>query len=103
MRRVLGEVWGRFGLLLLAAGMVSAMLAGAARGADGWPLMPVDDAYIHFQYAKQAATGQPFVYVAGDPATSGATSLVYPWLLAGGWLLGWRELALGVWAVLIGV
>lgn len=103
MRRVLSEVWGRFGLLLLAAGMVSAMLAGAARGADGWPLMPVDDAYIHFQYAKQAATGQPFVYVAGDPATSGATSLVYPWLLAGGWLLGWRELALGVWAVLIGV
>ena len=68
----------------------------------GQPLMPVDDAYIHFQYAKQAALGQPFVYNPSDGATSGATSLIYPFILSVGWTAGFRELSLGYWAVLVG-
>ncbi len=64
--------------------------------------MPLDDAYIHFQYAHQIAVGQPYVYNPGLPPTSGATSFLYPYLLAVGDLLGFRGLNLGVWAMGIG-
>lgn len=49
---------------------------------------PLDDAYIHFQYARALAEGHPFRFQAGEPATSGATSLLWPVLLAPFWLLG---------------
>ncbi|MGB1288559.1 MAG: hypothetical protein ACPG7F_18635, partial [Aggregatilineales bacterium] len=65
-------------------------------------LMPLDDVYIHFQYAKQFALGQPYIYNPGDPATSGATSLLYPILLATGYRLGFQGLLLGLWAMIIG-
>ncbi|MCZ2094827.1 MAG: hypothetical protein LC121_00885, partial [Anaerolineae bacterium] len=68
----------------------------------GQVVMPLDDAYIHFQYAHQIAVGQPYVYNPGLPATSGATSFLYPYLLAVGDLLGFRGLNLGVWAMQIG-
>lgn len=67
----------------------------------GVPLMPVDDAYIHFQYARQAAEGKPFVYNDAQGATSGATSFLYPFALAVGHKLGFTELWLGAWAYLI--
>ena len=69
----------------------------------GQPIMPLDDAYIHFQYAHQIAAGQPYVYNPGLPPTSGATSFLYPYLLAVGDLLGFRALHLGWWAMLLGV
>ena len=62
------------------------------------PLMPVDDAYIHFQYARQAASGEPFVYNAGQDPSSGATSLLYPLILAIGYKLGFMGFNLGYWA-----
>ncbi|MCC6803244.1 MAG: hypothetical protein IT319_10190 [Anaerolineae bacterium] len=68
----------------------------------GQVVMPLDDAYIHFQYAHQIAVGQPYVYNPGLPPTSGATSFLYPYLLAVGDLLGFRGLNLGVWAMQIG-
>ena len=68
----------------------------------GQPIMPLDDAYIHFQYAHQIASGHPYVYNPGLPPTSGATSFLYPYLLAVGNLLGFRALALGWWAMLLG-
>lgn len=74
----------------------------SAFGTDA-PLMPVDDAYIHFQYARQAAQGHPFVYNAGQQPSSGATSLLYPFILAIGYKLGFTGLNLGYWAYLIGV
>ena len=40
---------------------------------EGEILMPLDDAYIHFQYAKQTANGHPYIYNPGDDPTSGAT------------------------------
>ncbi len=49
--------------------------------------MPLDDAYIHFQYARSIATGQPYAYNPGLPPTSGATSFLYPYLLALGYLI----------------
>ncbi len=76
-------------------------LAGIS-GGRGELLMPLDDVYIHFQYAKQIANGQPYIYNPGDPPTSGATSFIYPWLLALGYWLGFTGLNLGWWALLLG-
>lgn len=69
---------------------------------DGEMVMPLDDVYIHFQYARQLAQGQPYVYNTGDGATSGATSFIYPYILALGYLLGFQGLNLGIWAMLVG-
>jgi hypothetical protein len=56
----------------------------------GHPGASLDDAYIHFQYARAFAEGHPFRFQAGEPTTSGATSLLWPVLLAPFWLLGFR-------------
>jgi len=84
-------------------GVMALLYARAAYAPTGdAPLMPVDDAYIHFQYARQLAEGQPYVYNDGYPPSSGATSLLYPYVLAAGYLLGFQALNLGVWAMLVG-
>ncbi len=43
---------------------------------------PLDDAYIYFQYARQAAQGEWFVYQGGQPHSTGVTSPLYLALLA---------------------
>lgn len=65
-------------------------------------LMPLDDVYIHFQYARQMALGHPYQYNLIDPPTSGATSLIYPYVLAFGYFIGFQGLWLGLWAMLLG-
>ena len=65
-------------------------------------LMPLDDTYIHFQYAQQFARGEPMVYNPGDGATSGGTSLLYPPLLAFGYRLGFDGWDLSYWALAVG-
>lgn len=80
--------------------IVYASVSASAGG--GQVVMPLDDAYIHFQYAHQIAVGQPYIYNPGLPPTSGATSFLYPYLLAVGDLLGFRGLNLGLWAMGIG-
>jgi hypothetical protein len=76
--------------------------ASLAAGQGGF-VMPLDDVYIHFQYAKQMALGQPYIYNPGLPPTSGATSFLYPYMLAIGYLLGFQGLNLGLWAMLLGM
>ena len=56
----------------------------------------LDDAYIHFQYARALAEGHPLRFQAGEPVTSGATSMLWPALLAPFWALGARDDAI-VW------
>src|SRR4051794_27227274 len=94
-------VWAWFcvlaGLIFLAYACTS-----LAMGRGGF-VMPLDDVYIHFQYAKQMALGQPYIYNPGLPATSGATSFLYPYMLAIGYLLGFQGLNLGLWAMLLGM
>lgn len=63
----------------------------------GEPAVPLDDAYIHFQYAKALAEGRFFAFLPGDSYTSGATSLLWPTMLAPFYLLGLRDTAI-VWA-----
>lgn len=66
---------------------------------DGPLLMPLDDTYIHFQYARQMAQAEPYVYNPGDDPTSGATSFLYTPLLAIGYFIGFHDLSLAYWAV----
>ncbi|MFN8378560.1 MAG: hypothetical protein U0452_07800 [Anaerolineae bacterium] len=90
-------------VLWLIAALVLVSAVGVGRAISGEPaLLPLDDAYIHLQYARQLAAGQPYVYNPGLPPTSGATSFLYPYLLAGGALLGATDLTLGVWALVLG-
>ncbi|MEO1439321.1 MAG: hypothetical protein AAFV33_02900, partial [Chloroflexota bacterium] len=65
-------------------------------------VLPLDDVYIHFQYAKQIANGAPYVYNPGLPPSSGATSLIYPYLLSIGHAGGLTGLSLGWWALAMG-
>ncbi len=57
---------------------------------------PLDDAYIYLTYAKQFGRGQPFTYFPGGGYSAGATSILWPMVLAPAWTLGARGHAL-VW------
>jgi len=65
----------------------------------GHPAVPLDDAFIHFQYAKRLASGHFFSYVDGEGYSSGATSLLWPMLLAPLYVVGLRDLSIiwGAW------
>ncbi|HEX3776885.1 MAG TPA: hypothetical protein VHV51_20575 [Polyangiaceae bacterium] len=62
---------------------------------------PLDDVFIHFDFAREAARGHPFQWSDGAGYSSGGTSLLYPFVLAFGYLLGFHRLELMVWAALI--
>src|SRR5258706_3522972 len=92
-------------LLCLTVGLALLLYlasASGSRASAGGPILPLDDAYIHFQYARVLAEGHPFQYNPGQPPTSGATSLLYPIILAVGYKLGFTGLQLGWWALGIG-
>jgi hypothetical protein len=63
----------------------------------GEPGVPLDDAYIHFQYARSLAEGRFYAFMPGEGYTSGATSLLWPAALAPFYLLGLRDTSI-VWA-----
>ncbi|RMF79469.1 MAG: hypothetical protein D6737_11370 [Chloroflexi bacterium] len=93
-------VWALFATI---AGIIFLIYALASRTAGrGEFVMPLDDVYIHFQYARQIAHGEFYQYNPGLPATSGATSFLYPYLLAIGVLIGFDGLSLGLWAMGLG-
>ena len=62
---------------------------------------PLDDVFIHFDFARETARGHPFEWSDGAGYSSGGTSLLYPFVLALGYLLGFRRLDLMVWAALV--
>jgi hypothetical protein len=80
-------------LLVLAA----MMLATGGR----WSL-PLDDAFIFFQYARQFASGHFFQYNGGDAPSGGATSVVTLLIDSVGWLVGFRGDGMVVFALLSG-
>ncbi|MBI5929697.1 MAG: hypothetical protein HY862_10335 [Chloroflexi bacterium] len=91
-------------IICLAVGAVCLLYLSLGLTASHGPLlMPLDDTYIHFQYARQMASAEPYVYSPGDDPTSGATSFLYTPLLAIGYLLGFHSLSLAYWAVAIGL
>jgi hypothetical protein len=62
---------------------------------------PLDDVFIHFDFARSTAEGRPFEWVHGNGFSSGSTSLLYPFVLAAGYALGFRELELMHWAAIV--
>ena len=93
--RIAGSPWG----FLFAAALLGALaIVGILRGNGGAPAVPLDDSYIHFQFARSFADGQPFVYSPGAVPVAGATSLLWPLLLALPQCLGVQGLSLIPWA-----
>jgi hypothetical protein len=80
-----------FAVVLIAQRAIAGVLARVGHAAA-----TLDDAYIHFQYARAIAEGHPMRFQAGEPITSGATSLLWPAALAPFWALGARGDAI-VW------
>jgi hypothetical protein len=74
--------------------IVTALLARAAIRAViakvGHPGATLDDAYIHFQYARAIAEGHPLRFQAGEPISTGATSFLWPAVLALPYAIGFR-------------
>ena len=62
---------------------------------------PLDDVFIHFDYARSTALGHPFEWVVGNGYSSGNTSLLYPFVLALGWRAGFRDMSLMKWAAIV--
>jgi hypothetical protein len=90
-------------ILCVTVGFVTLLYVSLGLTAShGSLILPLDDTYIHFQYARQMAHGDFYVYNPGDDPTSGATSFLYIPLLALGYLLGFHGLSLAYWAVGIG-
>ena len=69
---------------------------------DGKIVPPLDDTYIHFQYAKSIAENHPLRYSSPeDDITTGATSLLYVILLSVGYSIGFTGNSLGIWALIL--
>ncbi|MEP7119729.1 MAG: hypothetical protein ABJE95_02420 [Byssovorax sp.] len=66
----------------------------------GWSA-PLDDVFIHFDYARATARGYPFQWSEGNGFSSGNTSLSYPFALALGYWVGFRGLAIMHWAAIV--
>lgn len=82
---------------LAASAALGAVCVRAILARAGHPALPLDDSFIHFQFARRLAEGGFFEYVAGEGYSSGATSLLWPLLLAPFHALGLRDLSLA-WA-----
>lgn len=83
--RWIGQAALALATLYLAKVTISAVIAKVGR-----PGASLDDSYIHFQYARAIAEGHPWRYQAGEPLTSGGTSLLWPTLLAPFYAVGFR-------------
>jgi hypothetical protein len=84
------------------AAAVGVAFWGPALRATGWDWpAPLDDVFIHYDFARATASGHPFEWIAGQGFSSGETSPLYPFVLAIGIVAGFRGLWLGAWAALI--
>jgi hypothetical protein len=80
----------RFAPLVLATALLAQRTLSAVLAKLGHPGAALDDAYIHFQYARAFAEGHPFRFQAGEPISTGATSFLWPALLAPFYALGFH-------------
>lgn len=76
--------------LLLSAGFVVVSLLYNG----GRLIPPLDDVYIHLQYGRRLGLGEPFRYLPGEPVTSGASSLLYSFVLGSAYATGFHGGAL---------
>ncbi|NIJ14579.1 hypothetical protein FHU38_004980 [Saccharomonospora amisosensis] len=66
-------------------------------------IAPIDDAYIHLQYGRQLGSGHPFQYNTGDPVSTGASSLLYAFVLGAGYAIGFKGGLFLPFAVSLGI
>jgi hypothetical protein len=62
---------------------------------------PLDDVFIHFDYARAAARGFPLQWSEGNGISSGNTSVLYPFVLAFGFWAGLRDASLMAWSFVV--
>lgn len=62
---------------------------------------PLDDVFIHFDFARSTARGHLFEWSAGNGYSSGGTSLLYPLVLSSGFWLGFRGEGLMYFAAIV--
>jgi hypothetical protein len=100
--------WARIDGVLYPAFTASAVLYAAVafytslhRQTHGAWSAPLDDVFIHFDYARATARGYPFQWSEGNGFSSGNTSLSYPFVLALGYWMGFRGLSLMHWAAIV--
>jgi hypothetical protein len=95
----------RLGYLLVAAScilLVARVFYGEmARQTGGDWSAPLDDVFIHFDYARAIARGYPMEWSEGNGFSSGNTSLTYPFVLAAGYWVGFRGALLMQWAAIV--
>lgn len=87
-------------LSMLYASVENEPLAGELRRLGPWSA-PLDDVFIHFDLARATARGYPFEWSEGNGYSTGGTSLLYPFVLAAGYWLGFRQLSLMLWAAML--
>jgi hypothetical protein len=97
-------LWRRVPLILLVLAVLvsSAFLGCMLSATDGHFVPQVVDSYLVFQYARAMAEGHPFQYVAGEPPSTGATSLLHTAVLALAHAVGIRGEGLAAFAILTG-
>ncbi|MCY3664231.1 MAG: hypothetical protein OXH81_01105 [Gemmatimonadetes bacterium] len=97
IRREGAILWGLALLWLLL--FVASMLYHTG----GRLALPLDDSFIYFQYARQAAQGHFLEYNTGAEPTAGATSLLYTLLLVPGFWLGLDGMGIALYALALGL
>lgn len=89
--------------LVLLAALVAVLFVGAMLAATGGRFAPqIVDLLVVCRYAQAMAEGHAFHYNVGEPASTGATSLLHTALLALGHAVGFRGEGLVAWAILLG-
>ncbi|WP_394842497.1 hypothetical protein LZC95_36185 [Pendulispora brunnea] len=95
--RALYVLWAAVCTLLSARTFYGYML----KQTSGEWSAPLDDVFIHFDYARSTAEGHPFEWATGNGYSSGNTSLSYPFVLALGYLFGFHGERLMIWAAIV--
>jgi hypothetical protein len=67
--------------LSIVAFLATCTLRSVLAATGGEPAVPLDDSFIHFQYARSFWEGRGFSYTPGATPAPGATSLLWPLLL----------------------
>ena len=76
--------------MLLATAAAALFWVPGLRACRGDFPVPLDDVYIHFDFARSLARGHPFEWIAGQGYSSGETSPLYALILGIGWAIGFR-------------
>ena len=95
---------GRSRALLVVAALAVAIvfLASMLSATNGHFVPQVVDLYVVCQYARSFAEGHPFQYNPGEPASTGATSLLHTMLLGVAHACGARGEGLVAFAIIAG-